>query len=155
MIKQIGILFLMLICLNCNSQSDQNNRSVELKSNEVYLVNVEIDTIFLGWQFKELGRKYKICRIVVNKIYYMADTISVTKSQLLHAKYMLFNANNILNHQIFDVSLVASDKRDVFIMSGLLNEEKIHARKYFHHAIITSIGIKCRKINKFLKLHLN
>lgn len=86
----------------------------------------------------------------------MSDTyVYMTVTQLLWAKYMLYDDPKIIQNQSFDVSLVASDKRNVFIMSKTLSNEEITAKKYYHPAVITSIGIKCRKINKFLRLHLN
>ncbi len=145
---------IFLACISGFSQS-LNQKQIRLESTDVFLVNVNVDTIFHNWHFKELGRNHKICKISVNKIYYMADTVYMTVTQLLRAKYMLYDDTKIIQNQSFDVSLVASDKPDIFIMSKTLKNEEISAKKFFHPAVITSIGIKCRKINKFLRLHLN
>lgn len=152
--KFVLTLSLFFVCIYSFSQG-LNQKQIKLESTDVFLVNVEVDTIFHNWHFKELGHNHKICKISVNKIYYMADTVYMTVTQLLRAKYMLYDDTIIIQNHSFDVSLVASDKPDIFIMSKTLNNEEISAKKFFHPAVITSIGIKCRKINKFRRLHLN
>lgn len=153
--KYFYVLTIFFCTFNFHGYSQNNNpKQVKLESTDVFLVNLTVDTIFQNWHFKVIGKKYHICKITINKIYHMSDTVYMTYSLLSQAKFMLYNDTSIKANQSFNVSMAALDKDLVFIMGKFLNDEDILANNYYQTAVILSLGIKCRKINKFLRMHL-
>lgn len=145
--KYLNCLVFILFTFNCYSQSN----AIKLEASDVFLVNITVDSIIPKWKFNALNQKNKICRITVNKVYYMADTVYMTYTQLERAKYMLFRDESITQGKSYNVSLAASHVIGVFIMGKFLKDDEINADKYNSHVSFVSYGIKHKKIVRFLR----
>jgi hypothetical protein len=98
---------------------------------------------------------YRLCRITINEIYYLADSTYISRHSLLNAQFMLIPEGEIVaQHLPIKVSLFATLMENVFFMGRLLADDEIGLNNYSYPVIITYVNFENRKLRKFISKNL-
>jgi hypothetical protein len=139
---------------------DKKSEKHYMQSTDVYLVQLNIDSVYVDKIFRFGStfshKSYRLCKITINQIYYLADSSFITRYNLWNAQFMLIpKGENLVQNTLIDVSLFASLMENVFFMGRLLSEKEVGLNNYSYPAIITFVNFDNRKLRKFIsKSHL-
>ncbi len=151
----VSIVFILLYSGNCFSQQNTEQKKInkiKLGLFDAFLIELSIDTVYENNLFDFKETNYKVCKVTVNKIYFMFDTSYVTREELMKARFLLL-PDSIKTEvgDIHRVSVYASNGKKFFIFGRFLNENDINADQYYYHAIIMRYELRDKKLNKFIR----
>jgi hypothetical protein len=159
-LNSIVINIIIIIVLFPIRGMTQNNDAgkqdeVNLQSTDVYLVKLHVDSIYLEQKFKLrsiFGHKsYKICKVEIENVYYIGDSLYVNSKELWAADFMLYRDDVAVSQDTsINISLFASSMKNVYFMGRYLSENELSASEFNYHALITNVNIKKKKLYRFL-----
>jgi len=129
--------------------------SQAMYNTDVFIVDLKMDSLYsekrIRINFGKKNKCFKLHRITIEKVYYIADSSYLNRKDLLGSKYVLIPC-------IFDVqsgsqlfaSIYATTKDDVFMWSRLLSKKNINLKKIWYSSVVRNVEINSRKLEKCL-----
>ena len=151
----VSIVFILLFSGTCFSQQNTDQKKinkVELNITDAFLVELSVDTVYENNLFVFEGTNCKVCKVTVNKIYFMYSTSYVTQEELMKARFLLLpDSIKTKGGDIHKISIFASKGKKFYFFGRFLKENEINADCYDYYGIYRQYDLKNRKLNRFIR----
>jgi hypothetical protein len=159
MITRFGILILVFLYYSTESfgqvAGNSTQASQAMYNTDVFIVDLKMDSLYPGKRirinFGKNNKCFKLHRITIEKVYYIADSSYLNRKDLPGSKYVLIPCKiDVTNDSQLFASLYATTTNGVFILSRLLSRENINLKKIRYSSIVRNVEINSRKLEKCL-----
>jgi hypothetical protein len=159
MITRFGILILVFLYYSTESfgqvAGNSTQASQAMYNTDVFIVDLKMDSLYPGKRirinFGKNNKCFKLHRITIEKVYYIADSSYLNRKDLLGSKYVLIPCKiDVQSGSQLFVSIYATTKDDVFMWSRLLSKKNINLNKIWYSSVVRNVEINSRKLEKCL-----